>query len=91
MKKVKNIKEVIDYALRNDKAIIGFREVYKALKNGLVEKIIIAKNIDEYKLKDVMHNAKILNTEIIIFEGSSRELGILVGKPYTISAIGIKK
>ncbi|MCS7123130.1 MAG: ribosomal L7Ae/L30e/S12e/Gadd45 family protein [Candidatus Aenigmarchaeota archaeon] len=86
-----NIKKIIDDAIKENKAVFGFREVYKALKNELLKKIIVAKNIEEYRLKDIMYNAKIFKTEILIFEGSSRELGILAGKPYVISTIGIKK
>lgn len=86
-----DIKKIIDEAILNNKAIIGFRESYKALKRNELKTIIVAKNMEEEKMEDIKYNAKIYNVELIIFQGSSRELGILCGKPYVISAIGVKK
>jgi len=87
---VEKIREIIRKALEENKLVIGFKEVYKNLKNGKLKTIIIAKRIDETMLKDLTHNAKIFGTEVIIFEGSSRELGTLIGKPYTVTTIGVR-
>jgi ribosomal protein L30E len=40
--------------------------------------------------KEIEHNAKIAGIKVEIFDKSSKELGVLCGKPYPVSVLVIK-
>lgn len=83
------IKE-IQMGLKEGKVIIGYRESVDYIKTNKPKLIVIAKNIPENMRKEIEHNAKIFGLEVIIFEGSSRELGVICGKPFPVSTLVIK-
>jgi len=85
------IEATIQDALKAKKAILGYRQAIKFIKIDEPKLIVIAKNIPESMKKEIEHNAKISSILLEIFGGSSKELGVVCGKPYPISAIVIKK
>jgi large subunit ribosomal protein L30e len=84
------IEKIIKEAFENKKVIYGYRKAYKYLKNYEPKLVIIAKNMREDLKNDIIASVKNKNL-IKEFNGSSRELGILCGKPFPISVIVIKK
>ena len=50
----------------------------------------MAKNIPEDMRKEIEHHAKIFGIKVSIFEGSSKELGVICGKPFPVSTLVIK-
>lgn len=79
--KTKKISEnEIKKILNEKKVLFGIRQAKKALKKKNVENIIVSQE------RDVVKTEKKL-----IFEGSSKKLGQLCGKPFNISAITILK
>jgi len=85
------IEAIIQDALKVKKAVLGYRQSIKFIKLDEPKLIVIAKNIPESMKKEIEHNAKVSNTTLEIFSGSSKELGVICGKPYPVSAIVIKK
>ncbi len=80
----------IQTALKENKVIIGFRESVDFIKMNKPKMIVIAKNIPKVMREEIEHNAKIFGIEVKVFEGSSKELGIICGKPFPISTLVIK-
>jgi large subunit ribosomal protein L30e len=78
--------EKIKKAIRENKIIIGYRECLKYIRNNTPEVVIIAKNAPE-RIKKVILNS---NVKVEFFEGSSKDLGTICGKPYPITTIVIK-
>jgi large subunit ribosomal protein L30e len=76
--------------VKENKAILGYRRSIRYLKMHKPKMIIIAKNIPESLRKEIEHNAKISKVTIEVFDGSSKELGIICGKPFPISTIAVK-
>ncbi|MCS7093878.1 MAG: ribosomal L7Ae/L30e/S12e/Gadd45 family protein [Candidatus Aenigmarchaeota archaeon] len=81
-----NVKEKIKEALKENKAILGYREVLKFIRNNNVELVVLAKNTPE-KIKNIILHS---NVAVEIFDGSSKEMGTLCGKPYPVAVIAIK-
>lgn len=65
--------------------IIGTKEILKAGKN--LEKIIIAKNCPN----EIREKLTTLNVKIEEFNGDEKELGIKIGKPFPVAAVGYIK
>ncbi len=84
------LEDEIKEALKKNKAILGFKESLKFLKTGKPRLIVIAKNISEDFRKEIEYNAKIAKVKIKVFDGSSKELGTICGKPFPVSTIVIK-
>ena len=68
--------------LPEKKGIIGTREISIAVKAGKVKKVIIANNCPDF----LVH--KIGKVKVEKFEGTQRELGTKLGKPFAIAMVG---
>lgn len=66
--------------------IIGTREVIKAIKNGVVKKVLIASNCPEFIIKQFEN----MKSGVVIekFAGDQSQLGTKVGKPFPIAVVG---
>jgi large subunit ribosomal protein L30e len=84
------IVEDVQSAIKSGKAIIGYKESIKFIKTGSPKLVVIAKNIPENMKKEIEYNTKISNIKLEIFDGSSKDLGIICGKPFPVSTIAIK-
>ncbi|MEM5836215.1 MAG: 50S ribosomal protein L30e [Candidatus Aenigmatarchaeota archaeon] len=81
--------EIID-ANKAGKIVLGYKESKKFLRVNDAKLVVIAKNAPEKIRKEIEHNAKIAGVKIEVFNGSSKELGVLCGKPYPVSVLVIK-
>lgn len=84
------LEDRIKEALKKNRAILGFKESLKFLKTGKPRLIVIAKNVPEDLKKEIEYNAKIAKVKLEVFNGSSKELGTICGKPFPVSTIAIK-
>jgi large subunit ribosomal protein L30e len=80
----------IQNALKENKAIIGYKESLRFLKVNSPKLIVIAQNIPENYKKEIEHNAKVSKIKIEVFDGSSKKLGVICGKPFSVSTLAIK-
>lgn len=84
------ITDGIQSAIKSNKAIFGYRDTIKFIKINTPKLIVIAKNIPENMKKEIEHNAKMTKTRVEVFDGTSKELGVVCGKPFPIATITIK-
>ncbi|MBL7160097.1 MAG: 50S ribosomal protein L30e [Candidatus Aenigmarchaeota archaeon] len=78
-------------AIEKNKVIIGNREAVKSLKIGKVKFIVLASNCPEEMKKDIEHYSKISKTELHVFGGTGKQLGVFCGKPFAIAILAVKK
>lgn len=84
------VTEEIQSAIKSGKAVVGYKESIKLIKTNSPKLVVMAKNIPVEMKKEIEHNAKISGIKLEIFDGSSKDLGIIVGKPFPVSTISIK-
>ena len=82
--------EEIQSALKSKKVILGYRESIRFIKANSPKMIVIANNIPDEMKDEIEHTAKLSNTVVKMFEGSSKELGVICGKPFPIAILVIK-
>ncbi|MBI4018912.1 MAG: ribosomal L7Ae/L30e/S12e/Gadd45 family protein [Candidatus Aenigmarchaeota archaeon] len=70
--------------LPEKKAVIGTREIIKAIATGKVKEVIVANNCPQ----DLVN--KLGNTQVHIFEGNERELATKLGKPFPVAMAGFE-
>jgi len=80
----------IQDAIKSKKAIIGYRKTIRFIKLNSPKLIVIARNIPEKMRKEIENNAKLSKIKIEIFDGTSKELGVICGKQFPISALAVR-
>lgn len=85
-----SLKEIKDL-LKTDKLIVGKDRTVKALKEGTVEKVFLAKNCDDSTTADINHYASMNNVEVVVLELPNDELGDMCKKPFSIAVMGVTK
>ncbi len=71
------------------KIVMGAKKAIQYAKMGGVKLIIVAKNARPDIKEDIFYYAKLSGIPVYEFEGTSVELGTLLGRPHTVSAISI--
>ncbi|MBI2543027.1 MAG: 50S ribosomal protein L30e [Candidatus Aenigmarchaeota archaeon] len=82
--------EEIQSSIKSNKTIIGYNESITFIKTGKPKLVVVANNLPVSSRKEIEHNAKVGKIKLEVFDGTSRELGVICGKPYPVSAIVIK-
>ncbi|MFH0710969.1 MAG: 50S ribosomal protein L30e [Candidatus Aenigmatarchaeota archaeon] len=85
-----NLQEEVQTAVKNDKAVLGYRRSIKFIKLNAPKLIVIANNMPQNLRNEIEHNAKVSDVKVEIFNGTSTELGIICSKPFPVSALVIK-
>lgn len=71
------------------KVVMGAKKAIKYAKMGGAKMIIVARNARPDIKEDILYYAKLSGIPIYEFEGTSVELGTLLGRPHTVSALAI--
>ncbi|HLD41659.1 MAG TPA: ribosomal L7Ae/L30e/S12e/Gadd45 family protein [archaeon] len=78
-------------ALKAKRVIMGSNSVIRGLKAGLFKSVVYASNAPENSIKSLEHYTQLGNTSLERFEGNSKQLGEICGKPFNILLVGLKK
>ena len=85
------IKKSIENAKKENKLLIGSHLVLKKMKSGDLKSVFYSSNCPLEKLKDLNYYNSLTGVEVKEFDGTSKQLGELCGKPFNALMIGIKK
>ncbi|WP_324735535.1 50S ribosomal protein L30e [Thermococcus sp. SY098] len=76
-------------ALETGKVVIGSNKTVKLAKIGGAKLIIVAKNAPKEVKEDIYYYAKLSNIPVYEYEGTSVELGTVLGKPFVVASLAI--
>jgi large subunit ribosomal protein L30e len=85
-----NVQEEVQTAVKNNRAVLGYRRSIKFIKLNAPKLIVISDNLPEKMKKEIEHNANVSGMKVETFNGTSKELGIICSKPFPVSALVIK-
>ncbi len=85
-----DLTKLIKKKVKEGDIILGYNRVIKAIKTKRLQTIVYANNFPKERLKIVKHNARISKIEVKEYPKDSVELGLVCGKPFTISILAIK-
>jgi len=86
---------MVDFAFELRKAeetgkiVMGAKKSIQYAKMGGARLIIVAKNARPEVKEDIEYYAKLSGIPIYEFDGTSVELGTLLGRPHTVSALAV--
>ncbi|NPA70267.1 MAG: 50S ribosomal protein L30e [Crenarchaeota archaeon] len=76
-------------AINTGKVVLGSRQTIKAILRGEAKAVVVAANIPNWIKDDVEYYAKLAQIPVIVYPGSSWELGAACGKPFKVSTLAI--
>lgn len=85
-----DVTEDVQQAVKANKAIIGYRESLSYIKTSKPKLIVMSNNLPSSARKEIEHNSKISKIKLETFGGTSRDLGVICGKPFPVSTLVIK-
>ena len=83
------LRDEIGKAVKEGRIVIGTDRVIKGMKDGAFEIVIYASNIPEDTLKEINYYTNNFKIKTEKFNGTSKQLGEICGKPFNILMIGI--
>lgn len=84
------VQETIQSAIKSKNVVIGYKESIKFIKLSTPKLIVIAKNAPEKIKSDIEYSAKISKAKVENFDGTSKQLGVICGKPFPVTTLVIK-
>jgi large subunit ribosomal protein L30e len=86
-----DIDKAISTAVKTGRVSFGANNAIKSAKLGRAKVIIVASNCQRNIMDDIAYYSKLSDIPVIIYKGSSIDLGITCGKPFMVSAMTIRE
>ncbi|WP_309492642.1 50S ribosomal protein L30e [Candidatus Hecatella orcuttiae] len=91
MTSVVDLTKALAMLVKTGKVTYGFKETLEMLKSGKAKMIIFAGNCPAEKREQLERLAKLSQTPILQYQGSSVDLGLTCGKPFTVSVLAVRE
>jgi large subunit ribosomal protein L30e len=85
-----SLTDTIQEAVKKGRVVLGYKESVKIIKSGKPNMVIIANNLPDVMKKEIEYNAKLAKIKIEVFDGSSKDLGVVCGKPFPVTILTIE-
>ena len=79
----------IRLAIDSGKVALGVNNASKSILSKSAKLIVIASKNKSGRMGDMMHIAKLSGIKVEVFEGTSMDLGVVCGKPYSVSVLSV--
>jgi len=86
-----DINKAIATTVRTGKVSFGTKNAVKSAKIGKAKLIIVAANCPQEIRGDIEYYCKLSDVPIVIYNGTSIDLGSVCGKPFMVSALTIRE
>ncbi len=86
-----NADKAILTAVKTGRVLFGANNAIKSARLGRAEIIIVASNCQQSIIEDITYYSKLSDVPVVIYKGSSIDLGITCGKPFMISALTVRE
>ncbi|MDQ1280073.1 MAG: large subunit ribosomal protein L30e [Thermoproteota archaeon] len=85
-----DVDRIINSALKSGRVYLGFKQTKNAAKTGKAVALILSSNCSVKLQKDIQQYATLSKTPLLIYHGTSQDLGVACGKPFIVSAMTIR-
>jgi large subunit ribosomal protein L30e len=84
------LRNLIHSSLKAGNVVIGYNQSLDQIKKGQTEAVVVANNAPADRMKALQAVASSASAKVEMFEGDSKELGVVCGKPFPIMVLVIK-
>lgn len=85
-----SLDKAIAMAVKTGKVAFGAKTAIRSAKLRKAKLIVLAQNCPESIRRDIEYYCRLSKIPVIIYEGSSIDLGLACGKPFMVSALTIR-
>ncbi len=75
--------------IKTGKYYLGAKQTLKAMKLGKAKLVVMAENTPPEIREQVEYYARLGNIPVIVYKGTSVDLGLAIGKPFRVSLIAV--
>jgi len=86
-----DINKAIATTVKTGRVLFGANNAVRSAKLGRAKLILVASNCPRNIMDDITHYADLSGVPVVIYKGSSIDLGMVCGKPFMISALTIRE
>ena len=86
-----DVDKAIGTAVKTGKVILGANEAVNNAQSGKARLIVIAANCPAQARDDIEYYGKLSGVNIVVYKGTSIDLGMACGKPFMVSALSVKE
>jgi len=86
-----DINKAVATTVKTGKVLFGVNNAVRNAKTGKAKLIIVAANCPQKTREDIEYYCKLSNIPVIIYNGTSIDLGTVCGKPFTVSALTVRE
>jgi len=86
-----DVNKAIGTVVKTGKVQFGANKAVESARLGRAKLIVLASNCPSSLVEDVMRYSKFSNVPVVIYKGSSIDLGAACGKPFTVSALTVRE
>lgn len=86
-----DINKAVATTVRTGKVLFGANNAVKNAKMGKARLIIVASNCPQKTRGDIEYYSRLSDVPIVIYNGTSIDLGAVCGKPFMVSALTIRE
>ena len=86
-----DINKAIASTVKTGKVWFGANNAIKNIKMGKAKLVVIAENCPKNIHEDIEYYCKLSKIPMIIYKGTSLDLGAVCGKPFMVSALTIRE
>lgn len=86
-----DVGKAIATTMKTGKVLLGANSAINTAKAGKAKLIIVASNCPPRNRQDIEYYCKLSNIPMIIYKGSSIDLGAVCGKPFMVSVLTIRE
>ena len=84
-----SLNQPIASAVSTGKCLLGTKSSIDAIKNGEAKLVVVAANCPRDEYEDIERYAQLSGIKIREFNGTSWDLGEVIGRPHMVAAIAI--
>lgn len=84
-----DLNKSIRLAVDSGEVVLGTDKTKKLALTGKAKIIVLSSNALREQAQDVKHYCNLSKTPLVVFQGTSIELGTVCGKPFPISALSV--
>ena len=86
-----DVDKAIVTTVKTGRVLFGVSNAVRNAKTGKAKLIIVASNCPAKTCDDIKYYCKLSNIPVVIYDGTSIDLGTVCGKPFTVSALIIRE
>lgn len=86
-----DVDKAIATTVKTGKVQFGANKAVESAKLGRAKLIVLASNCSRRIVEDIMYFSRFSNVPVVIYKGTSIDLGAVCGKPFVVSALTVRE